>query len=89
MIRIKAKQLRQQFKAPLATFFLEIIAKAPASHHFKESAMALVTNGINVIGTNTALYVAKSRSKGMLLPKQIRHERLHAGHVEHNTCGSV
>ena len=44
MIGIKAENLGKQFKAPLASFFLKVITKAPASHHLKKGYMALVTN---------------------------------------------
>ena len=86
MISVKTVYLCQQFKTPFGTLFLEVITKAPASHHFKESHMACIANGINIICTDTTLYITESCTERMLLTEQIRHQRLHTCHVEHNTC---
>ena len=51
--------------------------------------MALVTYGIDIVGTNAALHIAESGTQRVLLSQQIRHQRLHARYVEHNTGGSV
>ena len=89
MIRIKAKHFRQQLKAPLAAFFLKIIAQAPASHHLEEGDVALVADGFNIIGSNTSLHIAEPCAERMLFAEQIRHQRLHAGDIEQYACRSV
>ena len=89
MVSIKSEHLGQQFKAPLTTFLFKIITKAPASQHLKEGYMALVTYGIDIVGTNAALHIAESGTQRVLLSQQIRHQRLHTGNVKHNTGGTV
>ena len=51
--------------------------------------MALITHGINIVGTNTTLYVAESCSQRMLLSQQIGHQRLHSSHVKEYARGTV
>ena len=89
MIRIKPEHLCQQFKAPLAALLLKVISKAPASHHLKEGYMTFVANGINIIGTDTALYIAESGSQRMLLPQKIRHQWLHSRNVKKDSGRTV
>ena len=86
MIGIKTEDLCQKFKAPLTTLFLEIIPETPASHHLKKSKMALVSHGINIIGTYTSLDIAEPCSLRMLFSQKVRHKGLHTGYVEHYTC---
>ena len=45
--------------------FLEIITKTPATHHFKEGNMALISNRIDIVCTDTARY--KRQAQGCLL----------------------
>ena len=85
MFPVKSEYSGEKFITPLTSVFLKIISKAPASHHLKERHMALVSYGVDIIRTHTALDITESRSERMLLSEQIRHKRLHTRHVEHNT----
>ena len=89
MIPVKSKNLCKKLEAPLTSFFLEIVSKAPATHHLKEGNVALIAYRIYIICTNTALYIAESCSHRMLLSQKIWHKWLHSGYVKHNACRTV
>ena len=89
MISVETIHLCQQLVTPFTTILFEVVAKRPATHHFKECNMALISYGIDIIGTNTSLYVTKSCTKRMLLPQQIRHQGLHTCYIEQYTCGTI
>ena len=89
VICVKPKDLGQKLKAPLAAFLFEVVSKTPASHHLKKGYMAFVPYGINVIGTDAPLYIAKPCSKRMLLPQKIGHQGLHPGYIKQNACRAV
>ena len=89
-LAVQAKDLGQQVVTPLGFFLLEIIAQGPVAHHLKEGEMGGVADTFNIHGTDAALYIAQALLSGrMLLAQQIRHQGLHAGHVEHDAGGSV
>ena len=51
--------------------------------------MALVTHRIDIVRADTALHIAEPRSERMLLSQQVRHQGLHARHIEKNAGGAV
>ena len=42
MVSVKPEHVGKELIAPLASLFLEVITKAPASHHLEERDVALV-----------------------------------------------
>ena len=89
VIGVKSEDLCQKIETPLAAFFLEVIAERPGTHHLKEGHVALVADGVDIVGSDASLHVTESRAQRVLLPEKIRHQGLHAGHVEHHARGSV
>ena len=43
MIGIESEKLSQELKAPLASFFLKVVAQRPRTHHLEECSVALVS----------------------------------------------
>ena len=84
MVGIKAKHFCQKLEAPFAAVLLKVIAERPAAHHLEECAVALVSDRIDIVGTNTALNVAEPCSERMLLTEEVRHQGLHTRNVEHD-----
>ena len=89
MIHVETEHIRQKFKTPLTPFFLEVVTQRPAPHHLKEGHMALVSDRVDIVGSDTPLYVHQSGAERMLLSQQIRHQGLHTGHIKQNARGAV
>ena len=89
MIGVKSEHLGKKLEAPFAALLLEVVSKAPASHHLEKCKVALIAHGVYIIGAHAALYIAEPCSLWMLLTQQIRHKRLHSCDIEHNTRRSV
>ena len=85
VICVKAEKFSQKLEAPLASFFLKIVAQRPGTHHFEEGSVALITDRVDIICTDTALDITKSCTEGVFLAQKVRHQRLHAGDIKHNT----
>ena len=81
---------REQVEAPLGLLLLEVVAQGPVAHHLKEGEMARVADALDIHRADTALHVAQALlSGGMFLAQQVGHQRLHAGHVEHDAGAPV
>ena len=87
---VQAENLGQQVIAPLGFFLLEIVSQGPVAHHLKEGEMGRVADAFNIHRADAALDVAQPFLSGrMLLAEQIGHQRLHAGHIEHDAGAAV
>ena len=78
-LRIKTNFLSQKHPHPTNLLFLKIVAQTPVSKHLKKRRMAIITNVVDVLRSQTRLRIGNSLTFGMRLTKQVRNHRLHSG----------
>ena len=87
---VQAEDFRQQVVTPLRLLFLEVVAQGPVAHHLEEGEVGRIADALDIHRADAALHVAQALlSGGMVLAQQVGHERLHAGHVEHDAGAPV
>ena len=87
---VQAENLGQEVIAPAGLFLFEIIAQGPVAHHLEEGEVGRVADAFDIHRADAALHVAQALLSGrMILAQQVGHQRLHAGHVEHDAGASV
>jgi len=69
----------EEFEHPRHLLLLKIVAEAPVAKHLKSGGVSVITNFINVVGTEADLAISQAHSIRVGLAEQIWDHRLHAG----------
>ena len=78
LLGLEAKLLGQEKEGHVDGLLLEVVTEGPVPQHLEEGHVEGVADFVYVIGAEALLHIGEPLAHGVLLPKQIGDERMHA-----------